>query len=363
MAEEESFPTDGVEISEGISNLAESTMGDFAETEEESVEVSSKETVEVPAKETVEETLPPEDLNVVEEEVVEEVVEEVEEEIPDNMPEDAKAALIKMRQSLKEMKDKLAESGSTTDDEHAKLIAERDVLRNQLGSNGLQETAEFKDTYLKPLHAEAAKLVRTGEDYGIDKETLQKAMTMNKADRIRLIRESATSNDDVAITELLPMFTSMLEKQAVIQNALKNADETADKLKTQSSDKVVSLTGEMLNDTVTRLRDAEGHFLLTDSKSDPEWKNKIVAAAKRVISGDVTDQELVNNALKAQLTDSYKAMYLRLHGEHRALLGKNKKVSKLKAKVGGGSKTVSKKPSTNKAMSLSDLADSAVYGD
>ena len=356
MADEENFPTDGVEIAEGISNLAAETVADLVEEEAPPEETPPKKNA------PSEETLPPEDLNV-EDEPEEVVEEEVEEEIPADMPEAGKAALIKMRQSLKEMKDKLAENGSTTDDEYAKLIAERDVLRNQLGSNGLQETAEFKDTYLKPLHDEAAKLVRTGEDYGIDKETLQKAMTMNKADRIRLIRESATSNDDVAITELLPMFTSMLEKQAVIQNALKNADETAEKLKAQSSNKVVSLTGEMLNDTVTRLRDAEGHFLLTDSKSDPEWKNKIVAGAKRVISGDVTDQELVNNALKAQLTDSYKAMYLNLHAKHNALLGKNKKVSKLKPNLAGGSKTVSNKTSEKKAMSLSDLADAAVYGD
>ena len=361
MADKENFPTDGVEIAEGISNLAAETVADLFEEEAPHEETPPEET---PPKKNAsyEEPLPPDDINV--EDEPEEVVEEdVEEEIPADMPEAGKAALIKMRQKLKEMKSKIESGGKVTDDAYQKLLKERDLLRDQLGSSGLQETSEFRETYLRPMHDYAQKLVSIAADYGIEKEVLQSAITLNKSDQIRLIRESALANGDFAVTELLPIFASMVEQQSVIKSALADSDATAEKLKSLSSDKVVSLTGEVLDNSLIRLKDAEGHFLLTDSKSNPDWKPKIVNAAKRVISGDVSDQELVDNAIKSQLADGYKALYVKLYNEHQQLLGKNKKVSKLKPNLAGGSKTVSNKTSEKKAMSLSDLADAAVYGD
>ena len=118
-----------------------------------------------------------------------------------------------------------------------------------------------------------------------------------------------------------------------------------------------------LNGAISTLQ-ADNHFLLRESKQNPEWFPGVVEGAREMMAGGFSPSELAEAAIKAQLADHYKNFYLsqtqKLKEEISALQASRGIEQTYKPKIDSSAAPIKKTEKKETAMSLDELAEETV---
>ena len=126
------------------------------------------------------------------------------------------------------------------------------------------------------------------------------------------------------------------------------------------SDRITTMT---LDDAVLALR-ADKHFLLKDSREHPQWMPSILDGARNDLAGSMSDEDRAKSAIKAQLADHYKTLFVtenqKLRDEVANLQGRLGITVSSKPKVDSSSAPAKPGKQTNQSKTLEELADETV---
>jgi len=276
---------------------------------------------------------------------------------PNGLNEKQQAAFKSMREKISELKketeNKSSEFTSEKEKEYQQKISD---MQARVSASELAQTEEFQEKYSKPIVDTQAEIVRIAEEYDISKDVALQAAKMKRADRSQLLRQEAS--DQAAVSELMPLYQELEKRIRSGREALQNHEKTRQELIKQDSVKTEELTGEEFDKTLKNLQDE--HFLLRDSKQNPQWLKAIKHNAKLLLSGKLEPEQIVAAALKSQVADSYKTMLLNQREKYEAqiaaLESKYGKIKGSQPKVKDG--TTKKTTSKNKEYkSVEDLVN------
>jgi len=265
---------------------------------------------------------------------------EEETEEPEGLTEDASTAFRTMRETIATLKK--AQADSSTDSTVADLQAQLEAVQAKVSVTDLAASPAFQAKYGEPVAEKQAEIVGIAKEYGIPEDIALRAANMNRTDRISTLRNEAS--DQMAVSELVPLYQQLEARIKEGKDALAVHDKTRQEILNTENASVESLQGESFDTALTSLQ--ADHFLLRDSKTNPDWLKAITHNAKLVLSGKVEKEAIIASALKAQVADSYKKMYTNLKASSDAkiadLESRYGKVKRSSPKVGGSAKPAAK---------------------
>jgi len=300
----------------------------------------------------------PADLGGEEEEPPPPLDTEEEEELPEGLNEKDASAFQTMRTRISELKVELDKKPEDTGSSAriTELEAQNEALQGRVAVADLAQSPEFQAKYTNPIKEAQGEIARIAKEYDIDEKVAMQATRMNRTDRAKLLRSEAT--DQVAVSELMPLYQELEKRITDGKKALEDHETTRQSLEAASVARAEELQGEIFSKT---LQDLQGdHFLLRDSKQNPKWLEAITHNAKIVLSGKASPEIAITAALKAQVADSYKKMYIDLKTSSEATISElEKKYGKIKTSAPkiGNRNDVAPKGDKKEYKTIEDLVD------
>lgn len=249
-----------------------------------------------------------------------ETVAEVEKEFPQPEGLNVKAAegFKSMRHKIAALQQKLQDGAAT-----GKSAEQIQALQKQLDDYdakirrfSLMESPRFVEKFVTPLRQTFDRIVDIGKEYEVAADKMRALASMNAKTRETELARMGLSG--AALARVMPLFDRLSEQRKDYDAAIASEKQTAEQLRRQEQDELVKVQTDGLTKAIARLRN-QNHFLLAESTKNPNWTKGILEAARRIISGQATGDELAELALKAVVSDHYKNMYLRdIHAARKA---------------------------------------------
>ena len=269
---------------------------------------------------------------------------------------------VKQSDAFKKMRVKL----DAFDAEKASLLKQIEDTKKQYAGyeekvqrQNLLEHPKFKADFVVPIESVKVQIATIAKDWSLDEDTISKAFRLQPKERAELITKAAGGNP-VAATQLVPLFDKFGELYQKGKVAFDEYKKTFEEIDKKHKEEIVVKTQTLVDKSVEKLF-KEGHFLLRESKSDPNWLKTIKSNAIVFMSGGLSEDAVAELSLKAQISDAYRNM--RNH-EVQTL---QKEIEKLKKQLGsrvnaslplgGKSKDVGKSEEEDKPKSINDLVE------
>jgi len=253
-----------------------------------------------------------------------EIVAEVEEEFPDIEGGEEKdvQAMKTMRERIVSLRKENAGLKSGGDSE---LQTKLDAANESLERNNYAQSPRFRDGFVKPAEATWEQLATIAKAYEIGPEVLQAAARSDVKERDVMLAQEGIPQS--GLVQLLPLFNSFAAQMAAANTELESFKANATEREALESTQLEETTITALGDA-TRTLQADNNFLLRDSKDNPDWFPGVIDGAKAMMTGQLSSEDLAQAAIKAQLSDHYKNMFLTQGAELKA------KINDLESELG-----------------------------
>ena len=289
-----------------------------------------------------------------------EIYEEIEKEFPD--PEGGAEKDIQAMQSMRERIVALRKENDTLkdggDEDIKTRLAETEA---QLEKSNFAQSPRFQNEFVKPVNEAWEQIAAIAKAYELPPEVINAAARAEVKERDAIL--SGEGIPQAGLVQLLPLFNQfsslMASANAEIENfKTKTEEEVAQEMKMMDE-----TTTTALNSAISTLQ-ANNHFLLRESKENPDWFPDVVNGAREMMSGSLSPAQLAEAALKSQLADHYKEFYLsqtqKLKAEISQLQANQGIEQSYRPKIDSNSGPIRPRAKKEEAMSLDELAEETV---
>lgn len=284
----------------------------------------------------------------------------VEEEFPD--PENASEKDVSAYKTMRERITTLQrEVNLGKEDGHSALKERAEKAEGELEKINLSQSPRFQETFVKPAQEVWGQITKIAEAYSVDAQTIRAASRASLTDRDKILEgENLPAG---AIAQLLPLMNDFSVRMGSVQKQLNDHQNVAKEFQAEEKTRSDRITTMTLDDAVLALR-ADKHFLLKDSRENPQWMPSILDGARNVLAGSMSDEDRAKSAIKAQLADHYKTLFVtenqKLRDEVANLQGRLGITVSSKPKVDSSSGPAKPGKQTNQSKTLEELADETV---
>ena len=263
-----------------------------------------------------------------------------------------------MRLKIGELREEL-KSRPTESERIKELEKQAQTAESKLEIQNFAASTKFQNEYMLPLKNTQAQLASIAKDYDIDVNVVRQAAVMPRKERVEFLREQV--QDQAAISELLPLYNELAAVRERAQAALVEHQKQASKIQETELEETRRMQNEIMTSQLESLR-RKNHFLLRESKQDPNWLKNITEKANALVNGDVEPEDIVAAAYKAQVADHYLSLYRTERAARMKAEEQLKKRGIVRPKVNARSRNASEKSNVSggKTKSFSDLAEETI---
>ena len=252
---------------------------------------------------------------------------EVDAEWSDDLPQEQKQSRIKgLRDAYKRVKGELEAAlkrpamDEATTGRITQVEGENKQLREVLTRMGVEQSAEFQNNVLRPLHGAWNEAVRVVQEAGGDPNGLVRAMSMNGKEQFEALDELFEGMPESAKSEATNALRSYRHFENMRRTAIANAPKTMEGIRQRETERQFAAVRQqkqemagMLDAAIAKLRD-EAKVEVFMRSADPKWNEvgeKIIAEAKDLFLENTDMNRVAMACLLAPAADTYRKLFIR----------------------------------------------------